>query len=69
MSAGASADSSSDGEPEPTYVGCFSSEAMFQGREYTGGASGAQYNLIKYEAITKNRTSRLREISHPTTCP
>lgn len=44
-----------EGQEDARYVGCFSSETMFVGREYTGGASGSQYSLIRYEAATKKR--------------
>ncbi|CAM9549483.1 unnamed protein product, partial [Sphacelaria rigidula] len=32
------------------YLGCFSSETFFGGKEYVGGASGANYNLLYYHA-------------------
>lgn len=32
------------------YMGCFSSESFFGGKEYVGGASGANYNLIYHHA-------------------
>lgn len=32
------------------YLGCYSSEVFFGGRQYVGGASGANYNLIYHHA-------------------
>lgn len=32
------------------YLGCYSSESFFGGREYVGGSSGANYNLIYHHA-------------------
>lgn len=32
------------------YLGCFSSESFFGGKEYVGGASGANYNLMYHHA-------------------
>lgn len=32
------------------YMGCYSSETFFGGKEYVGGASGANYNLMYHHA-------------------
>lgn len=32
------------------YLGCYSSESFFGGKEYVGGANGANYNLIHHHA-------------------
>ncbi|CAM9222951.1 unnamed protein product, partial [Laminaria digitata] len=32
------------------YLGCFSSEGFFGGKEYVGGANGANYNLMYHHA-------------------
>uniref|UniRef100_I2CR01 dolichyl-diphosphooligosaccharide--protein glycotransferase n=2 Tax=Nannochloropsis gaditana TaxID=72520 RepID=I2CR01_NANGC len=37
------------------YVGCFSSENMFVNKEYTGGAAGANFNLIRHTATAKGK--------------
>jgi len=37
--------------PEPEYVGCFSDENMFQDRVYAGGATGANFNLMRHHAL------------------
>ncbi|EWM23817.1 hypothetical protein Naga_103025g1 [Nannochloropsis gaditana] len=37
------------------YVGCFSSENMFVNKEYTGGAAGANFNLIRHSATAKGK--------------
>ena len=42
-------------EMEAEYVGCFSSESMFKGKVYSGGASGANHNLIKYAAAQQKK--------------
>mmetsp|Transcript_2258 Transcript_2258/g.3124 ORF Transcript_2258/g.3124 Transcript_2258/m.3124 type:complete len:892 (+) Transcript_2258:89-2764(+) len=36
--------------PEPEYVGCFSDENMFKDRIYAGGATGANFNLMRHHA-------------------
>merc|ERR1712070_657401 len=41
--------------PPVRYVGCFSSESAFVNKEYTGGSSGANIGLLKYEAMKKGK--------------
>lgn len=52
--AAAGGDGSSSGAiskaEDAKYLGCFSSESFFGGKEYVGGASGANYNLIYHHA-------------------
>lgn len=51
---GGGAKSSSSGAidkaEDAKYLGCFSSESFFGSKEYVGGASGANYNLIYHYA-------------------
>lgn len=35
---------------DAAYLGCYSSESFFGSKEYVGGASGANYNLIYHHA-------------------
>lgn len=47
------------------YLGCFSSETFFGGKEYVGGASGANYNLLYYHAKQVRQRSNTRKILTP----
>ena len=42
-------------QEEVEYVGCFSSESMFLGKDYTGGAAGANFNMIRHVASQKGK--------------
>lgn len=47
------------------YLGCFSSESFFGGREYVGGANGANYNLMHHYAaqvMESARSWRMRRV-------
>merc|ERR1712146_445419 len=46
---------SNDKSPPVKYVGCFSSESAFVNKQYTGGSSGANIGLLKYEAMKKGK--------------
>jgi dolichyl-diphosphooligosaccharide---protein glycosyltransferase len=37
--------------PATQFVGCFASEDAFGGRQYHGGSSGANFNLIRHKAV------------------
>eukprot|EP00428_Durinskia_dybowskii_P075153 CAMPEP_0170417528 /NCGR_PEP_ID=MMETSP0117_2-20130122/33761_1 /TAXON_ID=400756 /ORGANISM="Durinskia baltica, Strain CSIRO CS-38" /LENGTH=868 /DNA_ID=CAMNT_0010675713 /DNA_START=73 /DNA_END=2676 /DNA_ORIENTATION=+ len=40
---------------EATYVGCYASEASFLDKVYSGGSTGANYNIALHHAITNNK--------------
>eukprot|EP00752_Nemacystus_decipiens_P005830 g5269.t1 len=40
---------------DANYLGCYSSESFFGGKEYVGGASGANYNLMYHHAKQNGR--------------